>query len=142
MYLLPLNVLVEDYCRCESLRIPLATGEGHFELPIDLQHRFGVFADEEDGELLFFAHPGPDEPRDDGVQHEDDESFEDLAIGSDECGSWWLRINDEHAPKHTLFLRVQHAGVGQVEFAQVVAGMKERFAVWAEVLSVSEACAA
>lgn len=138
MYVLPLSFFVENFCRCENVPMPHAMAGGHFELPLDLQHRFGVFADEEEGELLFFAHPGGDDPqehrRDDGFNEDDEEGFEDLAIGSDECGAWWLRIDDDHAPKHTLWIRVPHPGTGHAEFARVVAGMRARFEIWMEVL--------
>ncbi|MGK6310988.1 hypothetical protein [Variovorax sp. DT-64] len=140
MYVLPLNLLVENFCRCENVPMPQAMVEGHFELPLGLQHRFGVLADEQEGELLFFAHPGEDPQehcRDDAFREEHEESFEDLAIGSDECGPWWLRIDDTHAPKHTLWIRVPHPGIGHAEFARVVAGMRSRFDIWTEVLAAA-----
>ena len=138
MYVQPLNFLVENFCRGENVPIPQATAGGYFELPLDSQHRLGVLADEQERELLFFAHPGDDDPqesrRDDALHEEDEENFEDLAIGSDECGPWWLRIEEARVPKHTLWIRVPHPGVGQAEFARVVEGMRSRFEIWAEVL--------
>jgi hypothetical protein len=138
MYVLPLNVLVQNLCRCEKVPLPQAMAGGYFELPLDLQHRIGVQADEQDCELLFFAHPGDDDPqesrRDDAFHEEDEEGFEDLALGSDDCGAWWLRIDDAHAPKHTLWIRVPHPGIGHAEFARVVGGMRSRFEIWMEVL--------
>lgn len=138
MYVQPLNFLVENFCRCENKPMPRATAGGYFELPLDSQHRFGVLADDQEGELLFFAHPGDEFPqgrRDNAFDEDDEEGFEDLAIGSDECGSWWLRMDDARAPKHTLWIRVPHPGIGQAEFARVVAGMRSRFEIWTEVLA-------
>jgi hypothetical protein len=141
MYVLPLNFLVENFCRGENMPVPQTTVGGYVELPMALQHRIGVLADEQERELLFFAHPGDDEPqehrRDDASHGEDDEGFEDLAIGSDECGPWWLRVEDTHAPKHTLWIRVPHPGLGHAEFARVVEGMRSRFEIWTEVLRLS-----
>ena len=141
MYVLPLNFLVENFCRGENAPMPQATAGGYFELPLDSQHRLGVLADDQDGELLFFAHPGDDDPqesrRDDGFLGEDEESFQDLAIGVDDCGPWWLRIEEAHVPKHTLWIRVPHPGIGHAEFARVVAGMRSRFDIWTEVLAAA-----
>jgi hypothetical protein len=138
MYVLPLNFLVETFCHGENVPMPQAKAGGYFELPLDSQHRFGVLADDQERELLFFAHPGDDDPqesrRDDAVHEEDEESLEDLAIGSDECGPWWLRIENAHAPKHTLWIRVPHPGFEHAEFARVVDGLRSRFEIWTEVL--------
>lgn len=138
MYVLPLNLLVENFCRCEKLPMSQPTAGGYFELPLDLQHRFGILADEEERELVFFAHPGDEgaqrNRREGAFREEDEEGFEDLSIGVDDCGPWWLRIEDARAPKHTLWIRVPHPGIGHAEFARVVAGMRSRFEIWTEVL--------